>query len=258
MRIGDLSRRTGVPASTLRYYETEGLLEPTERTEAGYRIYDKCAASRVLLIRRAQRVGLTLSDIRALVMPEVNAAGTGIAAIAENRLFEIERRLTSLLIQRHELAALVQDLESGNREGETRKLSELFSKVCRMGEGPLMPWESFFELARRLDCALSSEAAAATVARLREQHYHVWEEGDQYRILAVAASQSVREALSDLVGLEASCSVHEAPTVHEHEQGTLLAARGESAFLYATLFLSLDESVSGDANAKAAFWGSGR
>lgn len=268
MQIGELAERVGVPTSTLRYYEREGLLEPSGRSEAGYRLYSEDDLERALLIRRAQRAGLALADIRALLhgdsepSPEqtngrrpMGQRPTGqrpsgrrsgarrvaeIAEIAEHRLFDIERRLTSLLVQRHELAALVQDLESGVLEEGGSDMSALFSRVCRSEAGAFMPWESFRELAQRLDCALQSETAGAVIEKLRGQHYHVWEDGDTYKVLAVDPSQTVREALSELAGLEESCTIHRSPSVRRHEQGMLLVAGGQSAFLYATLFLSLD------------------
>ena len=39
LAIGELSRLTGVPVKTLRFYSDEGLLPPTERSSSGYRLY---------------------------------------------------------------------------------------------------------------------------------------------------------------------------------------------------------------------------
>ncbi|WHT21481.1 MerR family DNA-binding transcriptional regulator [Crossiella sp. CA-258035] len=50
MRIGELSKRTGVSIRMLRYYEEQGLLQPN-RTEAGYRIYADADVERVGKIR---------------------------------------------------------------------------------------------------------------------------------------------------------------------------------------------------------------
>ena len=251
MQIGELAERIGVPTSTLRYYERKGLLEPSYRSEAGYRLYSEEDLERVLLIRRAKRVGLSLSDIRALLNrgtePTAKGPSNGrprsqwLSDIAEQRLLDIERRLTSLLVQRHELAVLVQDLESGVLE-EGGGVSELSSPVCRAEAGSFMQCKSFRELAQLLDCALHSPEAEAIIEKLRGRHYHVWQEGDVYKILAVKPRPQVREALSQLARLEQSCTVHHSPTVRSHEQGVLLVARGGSAFLYATLFLSLDDS----------------
>jgi MerR family redox-sensitive transcriptional activator SoxR len=62
--IGPFARRAGVAASTLRYYEAEGLLSGG-RSEAGRRRYPRAALRRVAFIRVAQQVGLTLEQIRA-------------------------------------------------------------------------------------------------------------------------------------------------------------------------------------------------
>ena len=62
--IGAVSARTGVAASALRYYESEGLLT-SERSEGGQRRYRRDVLRRVAFIRTAQRVGLSLEDIKA-------------------------------------------------------------------------------------------------------------------------------------------------------------------------------------------------
>lgn len=63
MTIGELSGRTGVAASALRFYEERGLLL-SERNEAGHRRYPRHVARRVAFIVFAQKVGLTLGEIR--------------------------------------------------------------------------------------------------------------------------------------------------------------------------------------------------
>ena len=64
MTIGRAAKAAGVPATTLRYYEREGLLDAPVRTTAGYRMYDDQAVERLRFIRAAQAVGFTLNDIR--------------------------------------------------------------------------------------------------------------------------------------------------------------------------------------------------
>ena len=66
MQIQELSRRTGVSARMLRYYEAQGLLKP-DRTKAGYRHYSKqdlVIVDRILLLNH---VGMTLDQIRPLI-----------------------------------------------------------------------------------------------------------------------------------------------------------------------------------------------
>jgi MerR family transcriptional regulator, redox-sensitive transcriptional activator SoxR len=61
--IGDLSERTGVAPSALRFYETEGLIHAT-RSAGGQRRYHREVIRRVSFVRIAQRVGLSLDQIR--------------------------------------------------------------------------------------------------------------------------------------------------------------------------------------------------
>jgi MerR family transcriptional regulator, copper efflux regulator len=66
MRISELARRSGVPASTLRYYGQLGLL-PADRTAAGYRLYDEAAHQRLMFIEAAKRLRLPLPAIADLL-----------------------------------------------------------------------------------------------------------------------------------------------------------------------------------------------
>jgi DNA-binding transcriptional MerR regulator len=66
MRISQLAERTGVPATTLRFYETAGLL-PAERTRSGYRVYGEEAVERLAFIGAAEGLGLPLEEIAELL-----------------------------------------------------------------------------------------------------------------------------------------------------------------------------------------------
>jgi MerR family copper efflux transcriptional regulator len=66
LRISQLAKRSGVPASTLRFYESAGLL-PAGRTPAGYRVFDETALERLQFIGTAKRLGLPLEDIAGLL-----------------------------------------------------------------------------------------------------------------------------------------------------------------------------------------------
>ncbi|MGH7422766.1 MAG: MerR family transcriptional regulator [Candidatus Methylomirabilales bacterium] len=62
--IRQLAREAGVSSKTLRYWETRGLLPPPRRTHTNYRLYGETDLERVLFIRKAQSLGLTLAEIR--------------------------------------------------------------------------------------------------------------------------------------------------------------------------------------------------
>ena len=59
MLIGDVSRRTGVPASTLRYYEDEGLL-PRPARASGRRVFDDRTLAQIAVVRLAKHAGFAL------------------------------------------------------------------------------------------------------------------------------------------------------------------------------------------------------
>jgi MerR family redox-sensitive transcriptional activator SoxR len=65
LKIGELSRRTGAPASAIRYYERAGVLPSPARVN-GRRHYDLDAIARVNVLRFAQQAGFSLKDIRTL------------------------------------------------------------------------------------------------------------------------------------------------------------------------------------------------
>jgi MerR family transcriptional regulator, redox-sensitive transcriptional activator SoxR len=62
LTIGELSRHSGVAASTLRFYERQGLIS-SHRTAGNQRRYDDNALRRVAFVRASQRVGITLAQI---------------------------------------------------------------------------------------------------------------------------------------------------------------------------------------------------
>jgi DNA-binding transcriptional MerR regulator len=62
VRIGELSRRTGVDRRLLRYYEQQGLLHPTRQAN-GYRVYHESDVALVLWIRRLLAAGLSTATI---------------------------------------------------------------------------------------------------------------------------------------------------------------------------------------------------
>ncbi|MFD3811161.1 MerR family transcriptional regulator [Rhodococcus sp. NPDC058639] len=66
MLISQFAEHTGVPATTLRYYESAGLV-PAGRTDSGYRVYEDRDFDRVRFIQAAKHLGLALGEIRELL-----------------------------------------------------------------------------------------------------------------------------------------------------------------------------------------------
>jgi MerR family redox-sensitive transcriptional activator SoxR len=63
LTVGEVATRSGVATSALRFYEEEGLIH-SERTDSGHRRYPREVIRRVAFIVFAQRIGLSLSEIR--------------------------------------------------------------------------------------------------------------------------------------------------------------------------------------------------
>lgn len=115
MRIGELSRQTGVAAHLLRYYEAQGLLE-VGREANGYRQYASEAVLTVIQIRGLLEAGLSTEDIR-LLLP--CATGTApdlepcpeLLATLRTRLHGLEQRIDTLT---HSRKALRRYLDATN------------------------------------------------------------------------------------------------------------------------------------------------
>jgi DNA-binding transcriptional MerR regulator len=73
LRSGALAEVTGVSPDTIRHYEKIGALTAATRTASGYRVYPESAVERVLVIRRALRIGFTLAELAEVL--KARAAG---------------------------------------------------------------------------------------------------------------------------------------------------------------------------------------
>jgi MerR family transcriptional regulator, redox-sensitive transcriptional activator SoxR len=89
MRIGDVARAAGVRVSRIRYYEEIGLLPAAERV-SGQRRYDETVLRRLQVMGVAQRAGLSLGEIRALMEHGNRPVSEPLRELAERRLPEIE------------------------------------------------------------------------------------------------------------------------------------------------------------------------
>ena len=114
MRIGELAKTVGVTPDTIRYYEREGLLPPPERTPSGYRDYGPGVLDDLQFIKKAQALGLKLSDVREVL--EISSGGKPpcehVRATVSARLVEVEERLRELRALR---ATLRETLERVDR-----------------------------------------------------------------------------------------------------------------------------------------------
>lgn len=248
LTIGELAKRASVSTSLLRYYEKEALLHPAGRTDSGYRLYAPEAERTLRFIRSAQRYGFSLHDIK-LILGATGATGAGkeseadIRAIAEERFLDIERRVTEMLVLRHELelflddVALHLDRTVGAAAGEQYR--QLLETACGH-EHAAGRSSSLHKLIERLGCKLADGESDSLLMELRGRHIHIWRDDDGYSVLFAEPDAALERALNRLAAGEADCEAHLEPEVSSDDGGLLFRARGANAFLYAQLFLALE------------------
>jgi DNA-binding transcriptional MerR regulator len=108
VRAGEVARRAGVNAATLRYYERRGLLPAPSRTPSGHRHYDEDAVRFLRAVKEAQAIGFTLAEIEEYL--RVARSGPADAALrtrAAAKIDEIDARIARLRRMRDELARIV-------------------------------------------------------------------------------------------------------------------------------------------------------
>jgi len=110
VRIGALAESTGVTATTVRYYESLGLLLAPERTSSGYREYGADAVERLQFVRDAQASGMSLAEIQSVL--ELKAAGQRSCdhtrELLERHIDDIDAQIERLRVARAELAQLAE------------------------------------------------------------------------------------------------------------------------------------------------------
>ena len=111
MKIGELAKRTGLAASTIRFYESKGLLKSVDRLSNGYRAYPPEAVAVLAIIMNAQQTGFTLDEIKSIL--SATAEGwrhAELMATLQRKIGDIEameRRLAQNKVQLHSLIALI-------------------------------------------------------------------------------------------------------------------------------------------------------
>ncbi|MGX9886052.1 MerR family transcriptional regulator [Streptomyces sp. NPDC002276] len=120
--IGELARRTGLTVKTIRFYSDRGIVAPTDRSPAGYRLYDIDAVARLDLVRTLRELGLDLSTIRKVVERELSLPEVA-AAHAEALAVQIR-----VLRLRHAVLAAVAE------RGSTPEETELMHRLAQLSE----------------------------------------------------------------------------------------------------------------------------
>lgn len=116
MNIGDVSRLSGLPAKTIRYYEDIGLVDPL-RSSNGYRSFRKSDLHKLAFLGRARSLGFSIDDCRNLLAlyDDRTRASADVKAIAKEHLLRIDQKLAELNEMHETLSHLVNECAGDHR-----------------------------------------------------------------------------------------------------------------------------------------------
>ncbi len=117
MTIGEAAQQAAVPAKTIRYYESIGLVAAAARGANHYRGYTDADVAMLRFIGRARRLGFSIEDLRNLVSlyRDRGRASRDVKALAAQHLARIEHKITELDSLRAALADLVERCHGDHR-----------------------------------------------------------------------------------------------------------------------------------------------
>lgn len=98
MNIGKASQATGVSAKMIRYYESVGLIRPSERTESNYRDFGERDLNDLRFIRRARSLGFSVEEIGRLLSlwRDRNRPSRDVKALAEKHVADLDARIEEM------------------------------------------------------------------------------------------------------------------------------------------------------------------
>lgn len=110
LKIGEVSSLTGISVKTIRYYDEIGLLATTTtRSASGYRLFSSTVLNRLAFIKRAQSLGLSLSEIQEL-LAVYDSGQLPCGAVKQHLLLKVEaiiQQIEALEILKSELLGLL-------------------------------------------------------------------------------------------------------------------------------------------------------
>ena len=117
MKIGDAAKRSGVPAKTIRYYESVGLIEPATREDNGYRAYSETDIHTLRFISRARGLGFTVKDVAMLLAlyRDSSRASADVKAVAARHVDRIDEKIAELQSMRQTLLHLIDRCHGDDR-----------------------------------------------------------------------------------------------------------------------------------------------
>lgn len=133
MRIGELSKLSGVSVETIRYYEAQGLIPKAQRSMNNYRSYSEGHLKRLSFIRHCRSLDMSLDDIRLLSNVDARRSDDALRvhALINEHLHKIDEQIDALKKLRQHLGLLALCCHGEHRNGEPCGLIEgLTNQAC--------------------------------------------------------------------------------------------------------------------------------
>ncbi|MBV8045707.1 MAG: MerR family transcriptional regulator [Paludibacterium sp.] len=111
LKVGELAKRTGLTVRTLHHYDSIGLLQPSARSDSGYRLYQRDDIARLHQIQALRRFGMSLADIGDLLANK----GTSFAVIVDEQIAALGRQIEQANALRNQLMQLQRQLDKGDQ-----------------------------------------------------------------------------------------------------------------------------------------------
>jgi len=117
MNIGIVAKLSNLPAKTIRYYESVGIIPPATRSESGYRRYTDTDVQTLRFIRRARNLGFSVKDVSRLLglWRNKHRASADVKALASEHIDRIEIKLRELETIRDALSILIRQCKGDVR-----------------------------------------------------------------------------------------------------------------------------------------------
>ena len=160
MKISEVDARTGIPRKNIRYYESEGLLEPRRNAENGYRDYSEADVAQLLRIRLLRRLGVPVAEIRQLAQGRLTVGD----AIQRRRV--LLRRELRDLEEIDGVCALLEDCHQPFSELDAAPWLERLDSHTRPGPPPADPPDTHRWVAPAVICGILLLLLAAFAAFL--------------------------------------------------------------------------------------------
>ncbi|HBC82271.1 MAG TPA: MerR family transcriptional regulator, partial [Escherichia sp.] len=169
IQVGELAKRAGITVRTLHHYEQTGLLLPSARSEAGYRLYNLADVQRLHMIQALAKAGLELAEIKDFLEQDT----LSLPDLLDAQIALLDRQLRSIHTLRDQLCTLRTGLEEESEPDleswlQTLELMNMYDRWFTKEELQQLPFAAEGERLASLWAALVTEAQTLMAQKVAE------------------------------------------------------------------------------------------